>query len=70
MTKDAMESLERINSLLNGYEQDQFNRFIDNLAIGQMPVSPFRLAWRPSNAWRKEKELLAARSSGRFDGLA
>ena len=66
----AMASLERINALLNGHEQDQFNRFIDNLAINQTSDSTFRLAWTPSNAWRKEKVLMAAQYSGRFDGLA
>lgn len=67
---NAMESLERINALLNGYEQNQFNRFIDNLAIHQAADNPIRVAWSPSNAWRKEKVLIAAQRSGRFDGLA
>jgi LysM repeat protein len=67
---NAMESLERINSLLNGHEQDQFNRFIDSLAINQTSDSPVRFAWNPSNAWRKENVLVAAQNSGRFDGLA
>ena len=67
---NAMQSLERINALLNGYEQDQFNRFIDSLAINQVSDSPIQLAWKPSNAWRKDKVLAAAQNSGRFDGLA
>lgn len=67
---NAMESLERINALLNGHEQDKFNRFIDSLAINQNSNSPVRSAWEPSNAWRKEKLLVAAQNSGRFDGLA
>lgn len=67
---NAMESLERINALLNGHEQSQFNRFIDSLAINQTSDSPVRLAWSPSNAWRKENVLVAAQNSGRFDGLA
>lgn len=67
---NAMETLERINALLNGYEQDQFNRFIDSLAINQASDRPFRLAWSPRNAWRKEKVLVAAQKSGRFSGLA
>ena len=67
---NAMQSLERINALLNGYEQDQFNRFIDSLAINQISDSPIQLAWKPSNAWRKDKVLVAAQNSGRFDGLA
>ena len=65
----AMASLERINALLNGHKQDQFNRFIDSLAINQTSDSPVRLAWTPSNAWRKENVLVAAQRSGRFDGL-
>ncbi|MNJ42404.1 hypothetical protein D3C77_373750 [compost metagenome] len=67
---NAMESLERINAILDGYEQNQFNRFIENLAINQLAEPSARVAWKPSNAWRKEKVLLAARNSGRFDGLA
>ena len=67
---NAMQSLERINALLNGYEQNQFNRFIDNLAIHQAADNPARVAWTPSTAWRKEKVLIAAQRSGRFDGLA
>lgn len=67
---NAMKSLERINSLLDGYEQNQFNRFIDSLAINQRTETSTRVAWNPSNAWRKEKVLLTARNSGRFDGLA
>jgi len=66
---NAMESLERINALLNGHEQDQFNRFIDSLAINQTSDTTVRLAWNPSNAWRKENVLVAAQRSGRFDGL-
>ncbi|UVJ45958.1 hypothetical protein NVV94_10670 [Pseudomonas sp. LS1212] len=67
---NAMVSLERINALLDGYEQNQFNRFIDNLAINQLTETSDRVAWSPSNAWRKEGLLLVARNSGRFDGLA
>lgn len=67
---NAMGSLERINSLLDGHEQNQFNRFIDSLVINQSAEASTRLAWNTSNAWRKEKVLLAARNSGRFDGLA
>ncbi|WP_426235866.1 LysM peptidoglycan-binding domain-containing protein [Pseudomonas sp. TWP3-2] len=67
---NAMESLERINALLNGHEQDQFNGFIDSLAINQTSDTTVRLAWNPSNAWRKESVLVAAQRSGRFDGLA
>ncbi|MNJ43260.1 hypothetical protein D3C77_382590 [compost metagenome] len=65
-----MATLEKINSILDGYEQNQFNRFIENLAINQLAEPSARVAWKPSNAWRKEKILLVARNSGRFDGLA
>ncbi|MNJ63693.1 hypothetical protein D3C77_596110 [compost metagenome] len=67
---NAMASLERINSILDGYEQNEFNRFIENLAAKQLTEPSTRAAWKPSNAWRKKKVLLAARNSGRFDGLA
>lgn len=70
---NAMESLERINALLDGYEQGQFNRFVDGLVINQTTkssTSSTRMAWSPSNAWRKERVLIAARNSGKFDGLA
>ncbi|MNJ50097.1 hypothetical protein D3C77_453590 [compost metagenome] len=67
---NAMVSLERINAILDGYEQNQFNRFIEHLAINQSVEPLSRMAWKPSNAWRKEKVLLAARNSGQFDGLA
>ncbi|WP_442107758.1 LysM peptidoglycan-binding domain-containing protein [Pseudomonas sp. NUPR-001] len=67
---NAMVSLERINAILDGYEQNQFNRFVEHLAINQRVESSTRVAWTPSNAWRKEKVLLTARNSGLFDGLA
>lgn len=66
---NAMQSLERINALLDGYEQNEFNRFIDNLVMNQTFDSATRIAWTPSNAWRKEKILVAAQRSGRFEGL-
>jgi hypothetical protein len=67
---NAMQSLERINALLDGYEQNEFNRFIDNLSMDQTYDNAARMAWTPSNAWRKEKILVAAQRSGRFEGLA
>ncbi|NMY36091.1 MULTISPECIES: LysM domain-containing protein [unclassified Pseudomonas] len=66
---NAMNSLERINALLDGYEQNEFNRFIDNLSMNQTSDKSVRIAWSPSNAWRKEKILVAAQRSGRFEGL-
>ena len=67
---NAMASLERINAILDGYEQNEFNRFIESLVTKQLTEPSTRVAWKPSNSWRKEKVLLAARNSGRFDGLA
>lgn len=67
---NAMQSLERINALLDGYEQNEFNRFIDNLAMNQTSDNAARIAWTPCNAWRKEQILVAAQRSGRFEGLA
>ena len=66
---NAMESLERINALLDGYEQNQFNYFIEGLAMHQASARSTQLAWKTSQPWYKEKTLLAARGSGRFDGL-
>ncbi|TDF82476.1 LysM domain-containing protein [Pseudomonas sp. H9] len=65
----AMASLERINTILDGYQQSQFNWFLDSLAVNRPPEPSLRVVWTPSNAWRKKKVLLAARNSGRFDGL-
>lgn len=66
---NAMKSLERINALLNGHEQNQFNRFIDSLVINQPSRNSNRVAWNPSNVWHKEKVFLAAQRSGKSDGL-
>ncbi|WP_136475566.1 LysM domain-containing protein [Pseudomonas sp. DG56-2] len=66
---NALDSLERINALLDGREQYLFNRFVENLAINRSAENFFKEAWSPSNAWRKEKILLTARKSGWFDGL-
>ena len=65
----AMVSLERINALLDGYEQNELNRFIDDLSINQIHDNAARMVWTPSNAWRKEQILVAAQRSGRFEGL-
>lgn len=65
-----MVGLERINALLDGREQYMFNRFIERLAVNKQVEVHTLDPWQPSNAWRKEKILLAARDSGRFDGLA
>jgi murein DD-endopeptidase MepM/ murein hydrolase activator NlpD len=72
---NAMESLNRLNRLLDGRQQQEFNQFIEQLAVrglpGSMDSSPtVMLAWTPTDAWRKRDVLIAARSSGQFDGLA
>ncbi|MDH0098427.1 hypothetical protein N7333_17760 [Pseudomonas sp. GD04158] len=76
---NAMESLNRLNRLLD--RQQEFNRFIEQLAVRGLPdavdavdavdaSSSVVLAWTPTEAWRKRDVLIAARSSGQFDGLA
>jgi hypothetical protein len=68
---DALKSLNRINALLDGSEQLQFNQFIKSLAINNdAPNSTTMIAWSPDLSWRKEKTLIAARKSRLFDGLA
>ncbi|MDD0971420.1 MULTISPECIES: LysM peptidoglycan-binding domain-containing protein [Pseudomonas] len=69
---NSMNSLNRINSILDGAEQQQFNRFIKTLAvnINSSTIEYGTLAWSPSPPWRKERTLLAARRSNSFVGLA
>ncbi|MGN8125895.1 LysM peptidoglycan-binding domain-containing protein [Pseudomonas sp. 22082] len=69
---NSMDSLNRINSILDGTEQQQFNRFIKTLAvnINSSTIEYGTLAWSPSPPWRKERTLLAARRSNSFVGLA
>ncbi len=68
---NAMESLARINSLLDAREQRFFNRFIDGLAVSpKAERSEERMAWSPSSFSTKQEILLAAQRSGRFTGLA
>ncbi|WPN60073.1 LysM domain-containing protein [Pseudomonas sp. P9_31] len=68
----AMESLNRINALLDGNEQRELNNFIGTLAINgeSTLMSDGMLAWTPGLPWRKESVLVAARRSNLFDGLA
>ncbi|PLP94039.1 peptidoglycan-binding protein [Pseudomonas sp. FFUP_PS_473] len=67
---NAMESLARINTLLDGSEQNLFNRFIDGLAINpKSGRSEKRMAWMPSPFSTKQDILLAAQRSGKFTGL-
>jgi hypothetical protein len=56
--------------LLDGYNQDQFNRFVESLAVNQTTEISTRLVWESKKWWYKEDVLLAARNSGRFNGLA
>ena len=68
---DALKSLNRINALLDGTEQLQFNQFIKSLATNNDSTSPATMiAWTPGLSWRKEKTLMAARNSRLFDGIA
>lgn len=69
---NSINSLNRINSILDGTEQQQFNRFIKTLAvnINSSTIEYGSLAWSPSPPWRKERTLLAARRSNSFVGLA
>lgn len=69
---NAMDSLNRLNSLLDGAEQQQFNRFIGTLAVNIDSATQVygTIAWMPGLAWRKERTLMAARRSNQFDGLA
>ncbi|QAY92894.1 LysM domain-containing protein [Pseudomonas sp. ACM7] len=68
----AIDSLDRINALLDGSEQREFNRFIGTLAINSdsSARTDGMLAWSPGLPWRKEGVLVAARRSNLFDGLA
>ena len=68
---NAMESLERINALLDWRQQDEFNCFIDALAVDRSHLQGERkAAWTPGPYRHKTNTLLAARRSGRFIGLA
>lgn len=69
---EPMKSLNRINALLDGAEQQQFNRFIKSLAVNNESTSrpAGMLAWNPGLPWRKEKTLIAAKKSNLYNGLA
>ena len=72
---NAMDSLDRLNSILDGQQQREFNRFIERLAVLGLPgsgnpQSNMMLAWTPTETWRKRDILIAARSSGQFDRLS
>ncbi|MGE4405864.1 LysM peptidoglycan-binding domain-containing protein [Pseudomonas sp.] len=71
---NAMESLNRLNRLLDGQQQQEFNHFIEQLTARGLPssvnsVPNIMLAWTPTDSWRKQNILIAAKSSGQFGGL-
>lgn len=64
----ATDSLERINSFLVDKQQDDFNRFLDSLAIqGQPTLAPSQYAWSVNDSlvYGEQKRLLLA-SAGRL----
>lgn len=69
---NAMDSLNRLNRLLDAREQGEFNRFMRTLSVAQGAHSPASVAlpWTPSAPLNKRETLLAAQRSGQFDGLA
>ena len=68
---NSMNSLNRLNMLLDGTEQQQFNSFIKTLAVNTdtSALDYGTLAWSPGPSWRKESTLLAAKRSDHFEGL-
>lgn len=68
---NSMNSLNRLNMLLDGAEQQQFNSFIKTLAVNTdtSALDYGTLAWSPGPSWRKESTLLAAKRSDHFEGL-
>jgi hypothetical protein len=68
---DAIKSLNRLNSILDGCEQDEFNRFIHNLQDRfQNNSNKGVVAWTTKSPNLKKDILLAAQASGLFDGIA
>jgi hypothetical protein len=65
----AMDSLNRLNAFLDRSQQ-QFNQFIDRLAILQDSPAGATLAWTPVAPQLKRNVMLAAQRSGKFVGLA
>jgi hypothetical protein len=61
--------LERLNSVLDGRQQDQFNYFVEHLSVYQVNHGSDRVAWKITSVASKEHILVAARNSGRFDGI-
>lgn len=67
---NAMDTLERINLLLDGDEQRQFNNFVESLAVHASEKPSPMIAWKAGSIAGKEKALIAARNSGKFGGAA
>lgn len=67
---NAMDSLARINSLLDGRQQDQFNCFVENLSTNQADNNPHRVAWKTTNVASKYHIVSAAQKNWHLDGLA
>ena len=67
---NAMDSLNRLNAFLDRNQQQQFNQFIDRLAVLQDSTVGATLAWTPVAPQLKRNVMLAAQRSGKFDGLA
>jgi len=68
---NAMQSLNRINAILDNNQQDQFNRFIHTLpGEGKNAEKSIHLAWATDDPGRKRSVLLAARNSRLFQGIA
>ncbi|MEH6671934.1 LysM peptidoglycan-binding domain-containing protein [Halopseudomonas sp.] len=67
---NAMHSMDRINSILDGAQQRQFNRFIEGLAVHRDRSRSTMLAWQPVDPRRKRSVLIAASRTNHFSGLA
>jgi hypothetical protein len=67
---EAMRSLNRLNSILDGPQQDEFNRFIHHLSENPSGnVGSGVVAWTTTNPNHKKEILLAAKASGLFNGI-
>ncbi|WP_083453385.1 type VI secretion system Vgr family protein [Desulfatitalea tepidiphila] len=68
---NAAGSLNRLNSILDGRQQDQFNQFIHNLPESSLKAENKKtIAWATRNPNLKREILIAAKTSGLFDGVA
>jgi len=68
---NAARNLNRLNSILDGRQQDEFNQFIHNLSENPLGNAGDGLvAWTTKNPILKKDILVAAHDSGLFDGIA